>query len=142
MPRRTWQSGLQWRSRSWLDTLSGSYLQYARRGNQGVHGRALRKLFTLPAGAWTSDEFGCCDDRRPHAEFLAMATTQDKPQVMPLGERRSGNDRRHRDELPPTDWERRRSLEPRKPEVLDLEITPSQWDALQREAFPGASDKP
>ena len=71
-----------------------------------------------------------------------MATTQDKPQVMPLNERRSGNDRRHRDELPPTDWERRRSLEPRKPEVLDLEITPSQWDALQREAFPETSGRP
>ena len=70
-----------------------------------------------------------------------MATTQDKPQAMPLNERRSGNDRRHRDELPLTDWERRRSLEPRKPEVLDVEVTPSQWDALQREAFPEASGR-
>jgi len=71
-----------------------------------------------------------------------MATNPDKSQVMPLSERRSGNDRRQREALPPTDWERRRSLEPRKPEVFDLEVTPSQWDALQQEAFPEAAGRP
>ena len=38
---------------------------------------------------------------------------------------------------PPGGWERRRNVEPRKPEVVELEISPSQWDELQSE-FPHA----
>jgi hypothetical protein len=45
-------------------------------------------------------------------------------------ERRSGNDRRRRESVPPASWERRRAIEPRKPEVAELEMTPSQWDLL------------
>ena len=45
-------------------------------------------------------------------------------------ERRSGNDRRRRESTPPASWERRRAIEPRKPEVAELEMTPSQWDLL------------
>jgi hypothetical protein len=55
----------------------------------------------------------------------------------PLAERRSGQDRRRRDAAPPGGWERRRNVEPRKPDVVELEISPSQWDALQSE-FPHA----
>jgi len=45
-------------------------------------------------------------------------------------ERRSGNDRRRRESAPPASWERRRAIEPRKPEVAELEMTASQWDLL------------
>jgi hypothetical protein len=62
-----------------------------------------------------------------------------KPQlaapVIPT-ERRSGRDRRQRDEAPPGGRDRRRGLEPRRPEVMELELTPSQWDALHEAAFP------
>jgi len=42
---------------------------------------------------------------------------------------------------PPGGWERRRNVEPRKPEVTELEISPSQWDALQGEVQPAAAAK-
>ena len=45
-------------------------------------------------------------------------------------ERRSGTDRRRVEGNPPVRWERRRGIEPRKPEVVELEMTASQWDAL------------
>jgi hypothetical protein len=49
-------------------------------------------------------------------------------------ERRLGNDRRKLDSEPPVSWERRRSIEPRRPEVVEMEMTPSQWDALDGSA--------
>ena len=51
-------------------------------------------------------------------------------------ERRSGKDRRQREDAPPGGRERRRGIEPRRPEVIEVDITPSQWDALQDAAFP------
>jgi len=57
-------------------------------------------------------------------------------------ERRSGLDRRLRESTPPSAWERRRSVEPRKPDVAELEMTPSQWDLLHVDAFPAAMGKP
>lgn len=59
----------------------------------------------------------------------------------PPAERRSGHDRRRRDAAPPGGWERRRNVEARKPEVIELEISPSQWDELQSE-FPHAGATP
>jgi hypothetical protein len=56
-------------------------------------------------------------------------------------ERRSGNDRRRRESTPPASWERRRAIEPRKPEVAELEMTTSQWDALHDHASLGASGR-
>jgi len=60
----------------------------------------------------------------------------------PLPERRIGADRRRRDAGPPGGWERRRNVEPRKPEVTELEFTPSQWDALQGDAGEDGSGPP
>lgn len=48
-------------------------------------------------------------------------------------ERRAGGDRRKTDGAPPSGWERRRGVEPRRPEVVELEMTPSQWDALHHD---------
>ena len=45
-------------------------------------------------------------------------------------ERRSGEDRRKLDQGPPGKHERRRSMEPRKPEVVELDMTDSEWAAL------------
>ena len=59
-----------------------------------------------------------------------------KPLSTPAADRRSGKDRRQRDDAPPSGRERRRGIEPRRPEVAEVEITPSQWDALQDAAFP------
>jgi hypothetical protein len=56
-------------------------------------------------------------------------------------ERRSGHDRRRHECAPPGTWERRRSVEPRKPDVAELEITPSQWDLLHGDAFPVPSGR-
>jgi hypothetical protein len=46
------------------------------------------------------------------------------------GDRRTGKDRRQAEAGPPAGRERRRNLEPRKPEVEEIELTLSQWDAL------------
>ena len=52
-------------------------------------------------------------------------------------ERRTGRDRRQIDRGPPPGVrERRVSVEPRKPEVLERELTPSEWATLN-EALPG-----
>jgi hypothetical protein len=45
-------------------------------------------------------------------------------------ERRSGMDRRQKDVGGPNGRERRTSLETRKPEVVELDLTPSEWAAL------------
>jgi len=62
-------------------------------------------------------------------------------QASPLAERRSGRDRRQRDALPPGGRERRRNVEPRKPEVTELDFTDSQWDALRGEVDPAAEQR-
>jgi hypothetical protein len=72
---------------------------------------------------------------------MARVNTHGKTQTRPA-ERRSGNDRRRRESTPPAGWERRRSVEPRKPDVAELEITPSQWDLLHGDAFPVANGTP
>ncbi len=56
-------------------------------------------------------------------------------------ERRSGKERRRRDTLAPGLPERRRSIEPRKPEVQELELSPSQWADLENLAAPKKSEK-
>jgi hypothetical protein len=67
-----------------------------------------------------------------------MVKAQGKSQPGSI-ERRTGNDRRRRETSPPASWERRRAIEPRKPEVAELEMTPSQWDALHDDASIAAS---
>jgi hypothetical protein len=61
------------------------------------------------------------------------AGTDRKPRV---GDRRSGGDRRRVDVGPPGKHERRRNLESRKPDVVELEMTNSEWGALGREPLP------
>jgi hypothetical protein len=59
------------------------------------------------------------------------SNTGGKPQV----DRRTGHDRRQADQGLPRGRERRVGIEPRKPEVVELQITPSDWVAL-RDAMP------
>jgi len=56
-----------------------------------------------------------------------------KSPAMPSTERRSGRDRRKLDKGSPVGRERRISVEPRKPEITEVEITPSEWGALEEE---------
>jgi len=65
--------------------------------------------------------------------MTAKAATKTKSRD---GDRRSGEDRRKVDVGPPGKRERRRSLESRKPDVLELEMTPSEWGALGHEPQP------
>lgn len=52
-------------------------------------------------------------------------------------ERRSGQDRRRAESSgPPGGRERRRNVEPRKPDVAELDLSPSQWDALNELPLP------
>ena len=69
-----------------------------------------------------------------------MVKPLSRPQAVPAADRRSGRDRRQRDSGPPDGWERRRSVEPRKPEVTELEFTPSQWGILHGDTLPGEFD--
>ena len=57
------------------------------------------------------------------AKFTATPPTQ-------VPERRSGEDRRRLDGRPPGKHERRRGLEPRGPEVVELEMSSSEWMTL------------
>lgn len=51
-------------------------------------------------------------------------------------ERRTGEDRRRVDNGPPGKHERRRSMEPRKPEVVELDMSNSEWSALNDAPVP------
>jgi hypothetical protein len=64
-----------------------------------------------------------------------MRKGNENPQSAPV-ERRSGVDRRQHEGSPPFKAERRRGIEPRRPEVTELEMTPSQWDTLHSD-LPG-----
>jgi hypothetical protein len=60
-----------------------------------------------------------------------MIKTHEHGKSLPrFSERRSGQDRRRLEGTPPAGRERRRAIEPRKPEVAELDMTPSQFDAL------------
>lgn len=52
-------------------------------------------------------------------------------------DRRSGADRRKADKGPPTGRDRRVGMEPRKPEISEVEVTPSEWAALEEELLRG-----
>lgn len=51
-------------------------------------------------------------------------------------ERRSGKDRRVQDVGPKGDRERRRSLEARKPEVVEIQMTDDEWGRLYQTGVP------
>lgn len=63
-------------------------------------------------------------------------------QTPPRSERRAGKDRRRVDLRLPGEPERRRHVEPRKPEVQELELTESQWAELQAQLAPAKSVEP
>ena len=55
-------------------------------------------------------------------------------------ERRSGADRRRADKGPPRGRrERRVGMEPRRPEVREVELTPSEWAGLLDDSRPAGS---
>jgi hypothetical protein len=59
--------------------------------------------------------------------------TNPKPQP---ADRRHGDDRRQAEKGPPGRHDRRRGMEARKPEVIELEMSNSEWIALnQQEPF-------
>ena len=60
----------------------------------------------------------------------------------PLAERRSGRDRRQVDKGPPGGRDRRVNIEPRRPEVVELEVSVSEWLALQEATSPIDSASP
>ena len=57
----------------------------------------------------------------------------DPPQPGP-GDRRSGVDRRRADVDLPGKHERRRGVESRKPEVVELDMSNSEWTALNQDS--------
>jgi hypothetical protein len=54
---------------------------------------------------------------------------------LPEAERRSGRDRRQED-LGPPNVDRRRGIEPRKPEVNEVDISDSEWSRLEEAMRP------
>ena len=50
----------------------------------------------------------------------------------PRAERRSGRDRRRAEAGPPGVAERRRAVEPRLPETVELDMSVSQWQSLSQ----------
>ena len=67
-------------------------------------------------------------DTRPMQPWDPLRKTAFGPH--PAVDRRSGRDRRRLDKGPPRGYERRQGIEPRHPDVHELDITPSQWDSL------------
>jgi hypothetical protein len=64
-----------------------------------------------------------------------MDATRNTKSSIPPADRRSGRDRRQVDGGPPSRHERRRNVEPRQPEVVELEFSQSQWDAMHQEVL-------
>lgn len=54
-------------------------------------------------------------------------------------ERRTGGERRQRDGKSPTGIERRKRVEPRQMEVVELFLSPEQWQVARRHWFPADS---
>jgi hypothetical protein len=54
--------------------------------------------------------------------------------LKPHGDRRSGTDRRKVDIAPPGRIDRRRSIDARKPDVVELDMSNSEWTALLPES--------
>jgi hypothetical protein len=53
--------------------------------------------------------------------------------LKPQSDRRSGTDRRKVDIAPPGRVDRRRSIDARKPDMVELDMSNSEWSALQAE---------
>lgn len=57
-------------------------------------------------------------------------------------ERRSGQDRRQKEDGPPDKHERRRAIEPRQPEVSELHLSLEELEALGFIQVPAALGRP
>lgn len=68
---------------------------------------------------------------------MSKATVKPKPGA----ERRSGQDRRRVEGSPPGRHERRRKAEARQPDVTELDMTSSEWMALNQQFVPPAPPK-
>jgi len=54
-------------------------------------------------------------------------------------ERRTGGERRQREGKSPTGIERRKHVEPRQMEVIELFLSPEQWQVARRRWFPSST---
>ena len=73
--------------------------------------------------------------------WLAMNKRDTKP-APPTIDRRAGADRRHVDTpLPAGMRDRRRGLEARKPEVVEIDMSQSEWTALSESPEPPKNKK-
>jgi hypothetical protein len=70
-----------------------------------------------------------------------MSKPPPKP-TPPDADRRAGVDRRRLDGKPPGKHERRRGIESRKPEVVELDMSNSEWAALSDDAIAPAPKRP
>jgi hypothetical protein len=77
--------------------------------------------------------------RRLHNGWVMSRPSDPKNPPSP-GDRRSGRDRRQKDAGLPNGRERRRNVEARRPDVAEIEMTPSQWARLHAETQPSALD--
>ena len=73
---------------------------------------------------------------------LVMQKQDPKP-APPATDRRAGTDRRHVDvPLPAGKRDRRRALEARKPDVVEIDMSQSEWAALSDVPAPTVAPKP
>ena len=63
-----------------------------------------------------------------------MGKPRSSPAPSERSERRSGQDRRRLEKGPPGTHDRRRLVEPRRPEVEEIELTLAEWEALHQAA--------
>lgn len=78
---------------------------------------------------------------RASKAFPPMAPRRPQASPKPPAERRTGDDRRRADKGPPRGRERRVTLEPRQPEVVELDITPEEWVELHQAASEKDADR-
>jgi hypothetical protein len=76
-----------------------------------------------------SDQMGRMDKLNPQGDLLSASAPSGLPAAQPT-DRRAGKDRRTAEVGPPGKRERRTALEARKPQVVELEMSPSEWAAF------------
>ena len=76
-----------------------------------------------------SDQMGRMDKLNPQGDLLSAPAPSSLPAAQP-SDRRTGKDRRNAEAGPPGKRERRTTLEARKPQVVELEMSPSEWAAF------------
>jgi hypothetical protein len=110
-------------------------LQHCRGADFGISGKtaAVRGPTRIRYGS------SCHATAPSRREIHPMPSENTPPTPHAAGstERRSGKDRRHAESsAPPGGRERRRNVEPRRPDVAELDLSLSQWDALNELPLP------